>query len=62
VCTIEEPEQTARALVCMTERYLLDTYGRGPAVPVEVAAATLAEIWQRALFSSEVVKPPVGEA
>ncbi len=57
--TIEHPEQTARALVGMTERYLLDTYGRGPAVDVHVAAATLAEIWQRTLFSSGVVKPPV---
>jgi len=57
--TIERPEQTARALVGMTERYLLDTYGRGPAVDVHVAAATLAEIWQRTLFSSGVAKPPV---
>ncbi|HEY5024671.1 MAG TPA: TetR/AcrR family transcriptional regulator [Acidimicrobiales bacterium] len=55
--TIEQPEQTARALVGMTERYLLDTYGRGPAVDVGVAAATLAEIWQRTLFSSGIVKP-----
>jgi AcrR family transcriptional regulator len=59
--TIERPEQTARALVGMTERYLLDTYGRGPAVDVDVAAATLAEIWQRTLFSSGVVKPSVSE-
>ena len=57
--TVERPEQTARALVGMTERYLLDTYGRGPAVDVHVAAATLAEIWQRTLFSAGVVKPPV---
>ena len=55
---IDRPEQTARALVGMTERYLLDTYGRGPAVEVDVAAATLAEIWQRTLFSSGIVKPP----
>ncbi len=57
--TIAQPEQTARALVGMTERYLLETYGRGPAVDVGVAAATLAEIWQRTLFSSGVVKPVV---
>lgn len=57
--TVERPEQTARALVGMTERYLLDTYGRGPAVDVHIAAATLAEIWQRTLFSAGVVKPPV---
>ena len=55
--TIAQPEQTARALVGMTERYLLETYGRGPAVDVGVAAATLAEIWQRTLFSSGVSKP-----
>ena len=55
---VEQPEQTARALVCMTERYLLETYGRGPAVDVDVAARTLAEIWQRALFSSQITKPP----
>jgi TetR/AcrR family transcriptional regulator, ethionamide resistance regulator len=57
-CTIEHPEQTARALVGMTERYLIETYGRGPAVEVTVAAATLADIWQRTLFSSGIVKPP----
>ncbi len=59
--TIAQPEQTARALVGMTERYLLETYGRGPAVDVGVAAATLAEIWQRTLFSSGVTKPGVAE-
>jgi AcrR family transcriptional regulator len=58
LCSIERPEQTARALVGMTERYLLETYGRGPAVDIDVAAATLAEIWQRTLFSSGVAKPP----
>jgi TetR/AcrR family transcriptional regulator, ethionamide resistance regulator len=56
--TVDRPEETARALVGMTERYLLDTYGRGPAVDVDVAAATLAEIWQRTLFSSSIAKPP----
>jgi AcrR family transcriptional regulator len=55
--TVDRPEETARALVGMTERYLLDTYGRGPAVDVDVAAATLAEIWQRTLFSSSIAKP-----
>ncbi len=59
--SIDRPEQTARALVGMTERYLLDTYGRGPAVEVDVAAATLAEIWQRTLFSSGIVKPPASD-
>jgi AcrR family transcriptional regulator len=59
--SIAQPEQTARALVGMTERYLLETYGRGPAVDVGVAAATLAEIWQRTLFSSGVAKPGVAD-
>jgi len=59
--SVERPEQTARALVGMTERYLLDTFGRGPALDVSVAAATLAEIWQRTLFSSGIEKPPVSE-
>lgn len=40
------------------EALLLETYGRGPAVPVEIAAATLADVWQRTLFSSRIVKPP----
>jgi len=55
--SVVHPEQTARALVGMTERYLIETYGRGPAVDVDVAAATVAQIWQRTLFSSGVVKP-----
>lgn len=59
--SIDRPAETARALVGMTERYLIDTYGRGPAVDVGQAAATLAEIWQRALFSAGIVKPPPGE-
>jgi TetR/AcrR family transcriptional regulator, ethionamide resistance regulator len=57
--SIDRPEETARALVGMTERYLLDTYGRGPAVDVDVAAATLAQIWQRTLFSTGIAKPPM---
>ena len=56
---IQRPRETARALVAMTERYLIDTYGRGPAVDVVVAASTLADIWQRALFSAGVAKPPI---
>jgi TetR/AcrR family transcriptional regulator, ethionamide resistance regulator len=58
--SIDRPAETARALVGMTERYLLDTYGRGPAVDVDVAAATLAQIWQRTLFSTGIAKPPMG--
>ena len=36
----------------MTERYLLETYGRGGGLPTEVAAETLAEIWHRAVFAA----------
>jgi AcrR family transcriptional regulator len=50
---LEHPDQVARALVWMIERYLLDTYGRGPEVPMEVAADTLALIWRRTLLAAE---------
>jgi len=49
---IEHVEQVARALVWTVERYLLETYGRGPGVPTEVAAETLAFIWRRTLFNT----------
>ncbi len=49
-----DPEQTARALVLMTERYLLDAFGRPERRPSrrESAAvfATLEEIWVRTLY------------
>ena len=49
-----EPEETARALVLMTERYLLDAFGRPERRPSreESAAvfATLEEIWVRTLY------------
>ena len=48
---LEHPAEVARALVGMTERYLLDSLGCEPVVSVEVAASTLAQIWQRTLFS-----------
>jgi AcrR family transcriptional regulator len=49
-----DPAQTARALVLMTERYLLDTFGRPERRPsrretVEVFQ-TLEEIWVRTLY------------
>ena len=50
-CTLDHPEQTARALVWMTERYLLETYGRGGTISTVVAAESLAEIWDRAVFN-----------
>ena len=36
----------------MTERYLLETYGRGGDLPTQVAAETLADIWHRAVFTT----------
>ena len=49
-----EPEETARALVLMTERYMLDAFGRPERRPSreESAAvfATLEEIWIRTLY------------
>jgi AcrR family transcriptional regulator len=44
--------ETARALVWMTERYLLESYREDPGLPTEVAAVTLATIWWRTLFPS----------
>ena len=37
--------ETARALNLMNETYLIDTFGREPRVPPEVAVQTLTEIW-----------------
>lgn len=48
--SIERADEVARALVLMTERYLLETYGRGSDVPTEVAATTVSQIWHRTLF------------
>jgi AcrR family transcriptional regulator len=50
--SIDGPGEVARALVWMTERYLLETYGRGEDVPTEVAATTVAQIWRRTLFGA----------
>jgi len=49
-----DPEQTARALVLMTERYLLDAFGRPGRRPSrrerEAVFGTLEEIWVRTLY------------
>ncbi|MEA2171949.1 MAG: hypothetical protein QOF76_5249 [Solirubrobacteraceae bacterium] len=42
---LADRRETARALNRMTERYLMDTYGREPRVTADVALRTLAEIW-----------------
>jgi TetR/AcrR family transcriptional regulator, ethionamide resistance regulator len=51
-----DPQETARALVLMTERYLLDTFGRPERRPsrgeTEIVFRTLEEIWVRTLYGS----------
>jgi TetR/AcrR family transcriptional regulator, ethionamide resistance regulator len=54
--SVDRPDETARALVWMTERYLLESYGRGREVPVELAATTVTQVWHRTLFWSS--RPP----
>ncbi len=50
--SIEGTDEVARALVWMTERYLLESYGRGSDLSTEVAATTVAQIWRRTLFGA----------
>ena len=49
-----DPEQTARALVLMTERYLLDAFGRPEKRPsrreTEAILTTVEEVWVRTLY------------
>lgn len=52
--TLANEAETARALVWMNERYFFETFARDAAVPLETAAATLADIWRRVLFSQPV--------
>ncbi len=51
-----DPEQTARALVLMTERYLLDAFGRPERRPsrreTETILETVEEVWVRTLYGS----------
>ena len=52
-----DPEETARALVLMTERYLLDTFGRpdrhASRGETEAVFRTLEEVWARTLYGRE---------
>jgi AcrR family transcriptional regulator len=52
-----DPEETARALVLMTERYLLDAFGRPSDRPSGARKAavvgTLEDVWVRTLYGSE---------
>ena len=49
-----DPEQTARALVLMTERYLLDSFGRPERRPsrreMDAVFGTLEDVWVRTLY------------
>jgi TetR/AcrR family transcriptional regulator, ethionamide resistance regulator len=49
-----DPEETARALVLMTERYLLDSFGRPESRPSRAKAAVvvgaLEKVWGRTLY------------
>jgi AcrR family transcriptional regulator len=51
-----DPEQTARALVLMTERYLLDAFGQPERHPTHQEAETILDtvegIWVRTLYGS----------
>lgn len=51
-----DPHETARALVLMTERYLLDAFGSPQAEPPEEKAETVVEtlerVWARTLYGS----------
>ena len=50
---VDDPVEISRALVWMTERYLLEVFGRQPgSVTTETAAKVLDTVWMRALFSS----------
>jgi len=44
---VAHPEETARALVWMCERYLSETFTQDLDVSVETAGVTLADIWRR---------------
>jgi AcrR family transcriptional regulator len=45
-----DSQQTARALVLMSERYFTETLGRLPQEPVEQVVETLSTIWMRVLY------------
>ncbi len=52
VCVLDDPAETTRALVLMSESYLLEAFGRGRDVTLERAAEVLAMIWRRTLFGA----------
>jgi TetR/AcrR family transcriptional regulator, ethionamide resistance regulator len=50
ILPLENPVQTATALVWMTERYLMLSMGREPMTPSDVVFDTLWTIWTRTLY------------
>jgi TetR/AcrR family transcriptional regulator, ethionamide resistance regulator len=52
VVELDDAREAAKALVWMTERYLLESYHDDPDLSVELAASTVATIWWRVLFPS----------
>jgi AcrR family transcriptional regulator len=50
ILPLENPEQTATALVWMTERYLMLSMGREPMTPRDIVFDTLWTIWTRTLY------------
>lgn len=50
---LAEPEQVARALVWMSERYWLETLGREPQEPIETVVEALYTVWVRTLYGPE---------
>ena len=47
-----DPDETARALVLLTERYLGEVFGREPQGDPERAASVLHRIWVSTLYGS----------
>jgi AcrR family transcriptional regulator len=48
-------DQTARALIWMNERYLLDSFSGSPQADPEVVVAVLAHIWVSALYAGTTI-------
>ena len=48
-----DPDETAKALVWMMERYLNLSLGREPITPPDVVVETLSTIWGRTLYGEE---------
>jgi TetR/AcrR family transcriptional regulator, ethionamide resistance regulator len=57
-----DPEETAKALVWMNERYLTEKLGRLPQQPVERVVQTLWSIWVRALYGRLPADPETDPA